>query len=112
MYRDLVGSDYYAAPEVLNRRYGKEIDVWSIGVILYVLLCGVTPSHRETEKQIFKAVLERNFDLKSQAWPSISKDAKVLIRKMLARDPKQLNIDAKSLVAPPSKTGIDDFCGG
>ncbi|KAK9270981.1 hypothetical protein L1049_026569 [Liquidambar formosana] len=89
MYRDLVGSAYYVAPEVLNRNYGKEMDVWSAGVILYILLSGYPPFWAETEKGIFDAILAGKLDFQSSPWPTISDAAKDLIKKMLTENPKK-----------------------
>lgn len=88
VYRDIVGSSYYVAPEVLRRSYGKEADVWSAGVILYILLSGVPPFWDETDKGIFHAILKGEIDFESDPWPSISNSAKDLVRKMLTQDAK------------------------
>lgn len=104
-YRDIVGSAYYVAPEVLRRSYGKEIDVWSAGVILYILLSGVPPFWAETEKGIFDAILEGYIDFESSPWPSISDSAKDLVRRMLTQDPKKRITSAQVLDHPWIKDG-------
>ncbi|XP_024996492.1 calcium-dependent protein kinase 17-like [Cynara cardunculus var. scolymus] len=88
-FSDIVGSAYYIAPEVLKRKYGPEVDIWSIGVMLYILLCGVPPFWAESEHGIFNAILRGHVDFTSDPWPSISPQAKDLVRKMLNSDPKQ-----------------------
>ncbi|KAH0733786.1 hypothetical protein KY285_009493 [Solanum tuberosum] len=89
VFKDIVGSAYYIAPEVLKRRYGPEVDIWSIGVMLYILLCGVPPFWAESENGIFNAILRGHVDFSSDPWPSISSGAKDLVRKMLNSDPSQ-----------------------
>ncbi|CAM6108663.1 unnamed protein product [Calypogeia fissa] len=89
VFTDVVGSPYYVAPEVLRKHYGPEADVWSAGVILYILLSGVPPFWAETEQGIFEQVLRGDLDFMSEPWPSISESAKDLIRKMLHPNPKR-----------------------
>ncbi|XP_047309961.1 calcium-dependent protein kinase 20-like [Impatiens glandulifera] len=88
-YKDVVGSPYYVAPEVLLKNYGQECDVWSAGVMIYILLSGVPPFWDETEQGIFEQVIKGELDFVSDPWPSISDGAKDLVRKMLVRDPKK-----------------------
>ncbi|RHN64963.1 putative protein kinase CAMK-CDPK family [Medicago truncatula] len=89
IYNDMVGSGCYVAPEVLLRSYGKEIDIWSAGIILYILLSGGPPFSPGTDKGLLNAVLEGELDLLSEPWPSISDSAKDLVKKMLTPDPKK-----------------------
>ncbi|CAL9766550.1 unnamed protein product [Musa acuminata subsp. burmannicoides] len=88
-FSDVVGSPYYVAPEVLRKLYGPEADVWSAGVILYILLSGVPPFWAESEAGIFRHILQGRLDFESEPWPGISDSAKDLIRNMLNRDPKK-----------------------
>ncbi|KAG4906605.1 hypothetical protein AAZX31_20G036800 [Glycine max] len=88
-FKDIVGSAYYIAPEVLKRKYGPEVDIWSVGVMLYILLSGVPPFWAESEHGIFNAILRGHVDFTSDPWPSLSSAAKDLVRKMLTTDPKQ-----------------------
>ncbi|GAQ78469.1 calcium-dependent protein kinase [Klebsormidium nitens] len=97
VFNELVGSAYYVAPEVLKHRYGPECDIWSAGVILYILLCGMPPFWHYSEKGIMEAVLKGEVDLMSDPWPQISEPAKDLVKKMLTMDPKR-RITAKEIL--------------
>uniref|UniRef100_J3LRP4 non-specific serine/threonine protein kinase n=1 Tax=Oryza brachyantha TaxID=4533 RepID=J3LRP4_ORYBR len=88
-FREIVGSPYYMAPEVLRRDYGPEVDIWSAGVILYILLCGVPPFWAETEQGVARAILRGAVDFDREPWPRISRAAKSLVRQMLDVDPRR-----------------------
>ncbi|KAK8563368.1 hypothetical protein V6N13_007683 [Hibiscus sabdariffa] len=88
IFTEIVGSPYYMAPEVLKRNYGPEVDVWSAGVILYILLCGVPPFWAETEQGVAQAIIRSVIDFKRDPWPKVSENAKDLVRKMLNPDPR------------------------
>jgi calcium-dependent protein kinase len=88
VFTEIVGSPFYVAPEVLDRNYGPEADIWSAGVILYILLCGAPPFWAETVQGIFEEVVKGEPpSFAADPWPSISEGAKDLIRKMLHPDP-------------------------
>ncbi|KAK2377838.1 calcium-dependent protein kinase [Trifolium repens] len=105
VYTDIVGSVYYIAPEVLRRKYGKEIDIWSAGAILYILICGVPPFCAETQEGIFEAILQGHIDFYCPPWPIISNSAKDLVRKMLTQDPKKRITASQVLEHPWIKEG-------
>ncbi|KEH24280.1 calmodulin-domain kinase CDPK protein [Medicago truncatula] len=99
-FSDFVGSAYYVAPEVIEECYGPEADVWSAGVIIYILLCGTPPFYGELDREIFDEVLHGEVDFCSDPWPSISESAKDLVKKMLDRDPKT-RIKAHEVLSHP-----------
>ncbi|KAL8255490.1 hypothetical protein R6Q59_030557 [Mikania micrantha] len=86
-FRETVGSPFYMAPEVLKRNYGEEIDVWSAGVILYILLCGVPPFWAETEEGIAQAIIKSDIKFTRDPWQRVSEDAKKLVKGMLHKNP-------------------------
>ncbi|XP_010548274.1 PREDICTED: calcium-dependent protein kinase 16-like isoform X2 [Tarenaya hassleriana] len=104
-FHDIVGSAYYVAPEVLKRRSGPESDVWSIGVITYILLCGRRPFWDKTEDGIFKEVLKNKPDFRQKPWPTISHSAKDFVKKLLLKDPRARLTAAQAISHPWVREG-------
>lgn len=83
----VVGTPYYVAPEVvMGREYNEKSDVWSAGVVLYVMLAGIPPFYGETVEEIFEAVIRGNLRFPPKLFRTVSSSAKDLLRKMICRD--------------------------
>lgn len=83
------GTPGYVAPEVLKgKAYGPAVDMWSLGVILYILLCGFPPFYAADEQELYKMIRNASFSFPSPFWDEISTNAKDLIKKLLTVDPK------------------------
>lgn len=80
------GSVYYVAPEVLMGSYTEKCDVWSLGVIMFLILSGKPPFNGVNDQIILKKVYEGKYSMDGPEWQEISEDAKDLIRRMLTLD--------------------------
>jgi calcium-dependent protein kinase len=84
-----VGSPYYIAPEVLNKCYNEKCDIWSAGVVLYVMLTGNFPFVGKTSQKLFESIKTGKYKTTGKEWEAISKDGKELIGKMLELEPSK-----------------------
>ena len=96
----VVGSIYYVAPEVIEKKYNEKCDLWSCGVIMYVLLSKKPPFNGDLKEEITSNILKGDYDLKSPPFDKISKNALDLIQKLLTRD-VQKRISAKEALDHP-----------
>jgi len=83
------GTPYYIAPEVLSGKYDHMCDIWSLGVILYIILCGYPPFHGDTDQEILVKVKKGHYTFEGEEWKNISADAKDVISKCLNTDPSK-----------------------
>ena len=84
--RKLVGSSYYIAPEVIKKNYNEKCDIWSCGVIMYILLSGRPPFGGDDDREIMENVKKGKYDLESSPFNKVSKNAIDLIQKLLVMD--------------------------
>ena len=83
------GSPSYVAPEILEQgEYSNACDIWSIGVILYVLLSGYLPFYGNTQEELFDKILTASFSFNNKCWDDVSDQAKDLVSKMLTLRPE------------------------
>jgi len=95
-----VGSSYYMAPEIIKRKYDEKCDLWSIGVILYILLTGRPPFDGNDDEEILNNVKKGVFDKSSYPYPLLSDNSKDLIDQLLQYDP-QKRISAQNAIDHP-----------
>lgn len=81
--RQCAGTVVYVAPQVLECRYDQRVDLWSCGVLLYILLCGYPPFRGETDAAIMTAIRRGNYSFPARDWSIVSENAKALIRSLL-----------------------------
>ncbi|RLO01789.1 hypothetical protein DYB28_010270 [Aphanomyces astaci] len=108
------GTPEYIAPEVVRnvfskdkQLYGKAVDIWSIGVITYVMLCGYTPFHANSQVQLFRKIIKGQYQFHSPYWDDVSPEAQTFVSRMLVVDPKQ-RATAEELLADPWMTLGDE----
>jgi len=87
--RNVVGTCYYMDPALLEGAYDRSCDLWSIGVIVYVMLSGRPPFNGASDDVIFKKILRGKYKMPSSVWDNISDEAKDFIRCLLIRDGSQ-----------------------
>lgn len=87
--KEKMGTPFYVAPEVLKGKGDLRSDIWSLGVILHILLCGVPPFTGRSDREILANVTKGKVEFQQPAWEVVSKQARRLVGRMLSLDPAQ-----------------------
>ena len=106
IFDERLGSAYYIAPEILQGRYDYMADMWSVGVIMFLLLTGYAPFNGHDDQAIFDAIQRGHYEDDTEEWRAVSNSAKAVIRKLLTKNPTK-RITAKELLMEPWVNGVD-----
>ena len=85
------GTAFFMAPEVISHDYTESCDIWSAGVMLYIMLWGYPPFYGETDQEILEAVVNGEYDFEDEVWDNVSDSAKDLISKCLIGEKERLS---------------------
>ena len=110
-----VGTAYYVSPEVLKGNYDEKCDIWSAGVILYIMLSGDPPFNGESDNDIYRAISKKKYSFPESQWKNISKEAIDLISHMICDPDKRYSaqqvLEHPWIVkkAPNAKANLSDL---
>merc|ERR1711972_493253 len=92
-----LGTVFYMAPQVLMGRYNTQCDIWSVGVIMYILLSGSPPFHGKNDEETFAKIREGILTFKGNLWGQVSPDAKNLLQMLFKYNPQARYTPDKAL---------------
>ncbi|KAL7495893.1 hypothetical protein ACHAWT_006561 [Skeletonema menzelii] len=95
-----VGTAYYMSPELLKCNYSAPTDIWSTGIIAYILLCGYPPFNGDDDREIFDAISKGHFDFPSSGWMNKSPLCMDFVKCLLRRDPRKRCTAQEALMHP------------
>ncbi|CAI5955264.1 unnamed protein product [Closterium sp. NIES-65] len=114
---DPVGTAMYMAPELLQGRYGPAADVWSAGIVLYVMLSGALPFFATKNRTLVEAIMHGPARMEGPRWEGVSEGAKAVVRRMLEKDPEERatiqqihafnDLDASETIRAPLNNKMD-----
>ena len=85
----ILGTPYYVAPEVLKGDYDQKCDLWSLGAITYIMLCGEPPFSGKTNNEIFKKIINEEISFEKGKWKNVSIEAKNFIKDCMTKNPEK-----------------------
>lgn len=95
------GTPGYCSPEIVTKKkYSSKVDMWSIGVVLYIMLCGRPPFYGQTDLAVMRKIKQGSFSMNGKRWQSISQPAKDFVASLLQVDPTRRPTALQALSHP------------